>query len=417
MEFVRLEEKEYRKFYNHFPQASFMQSFELGELKKEFGQVVHLVGIKDKGKLIAASLVLEQNTRFKKKRFYAPRGLMVDYHHFEVLEFFVTELKKYIKEHNGFMLTIDPNVIYRTRSSDGEIISTEKDDLAIQNLLELGFTHHGFNLYLDALQARWAYRLKLDEPYEVKKSKFSKSTRKNIDATFKKGLQVRTGTIEDLEVMTEIFDITAKRRDFFSQSFSYYQKMYQHMKDLMTIYIAYLDPDVYYEHTRSLVAEEEKKNREIEKKMEKDHVGSKLLNQKETSDQLLAKYRKELEKAEQFRKDNPNGKAIGCLLSVRSGNEYLTLSSGALEEYHSFTPKYAMYEKHIMDAYQEGFEYCNFYGITGDFRPGNRYYGIYEFKKGFAGNVIEYIGEFELGITKFYSIYRRLRSLKDKIRK
>lgn len=416
MEFVVLNEKEYREFYNQFPEASFMQSLELGNLKKEYGNTVHLVGVKKGNKILAATLLLESKTIFSKSQFYAPRGLLVDYHDFELLKFFTEELKCYIRKFHGFLLTIDPNVIYRTRTSDGEIMG-DGDDKSIDNLKRLGYKHHGFNIYLDSKQARWAYRLRLDESYEIKKSKFSKSTRKNIDATYKKGLQVRVGTIDDLSVMTEIFDVTAKRKDFFSRSLDYYKKMYHHMHDLMTIYIAYLNPDVYLEHTKSLLEDATRKNQELEEKLKVDQVGSRLKNQKETSDQLVEKYKKELEKAKKFKEENPNGKDIGCLLSLRSGREYLTLSSGVLVDYKSFTPKYQMYEKHIEDAYKEGFEYCNFYGITGDFNPNNKYYGIYEFKKGFGGNVIELIGEFDLEVGSFNKIYQFLRKIKGLLRR
>ena len=76
-----------------------------------------------------------------------------------------------------------------------------------------------------------------------------------------------------------------------------------------------------------------------------------------------------------------------------------------------------MYENHIMDAYSMGFKYCNFYGITGDFDPKGKYYGIYEFKKGFNGNVIEYIGEFDLKVTNFYNIYKILKRIKKFFRR
>ena len=411
MEFVVLNEEEYRKFYDSNSQSSFMQSVELGHLKKEYGDIVHLVGIKKNKKVVAASLLLESKTILNKSMFYAPRGLIVDYHDFDLLSFFVTELKKYIKNHHGFTLTIDPNVIYRKRSSDGDILGNG-DDLSVNNLKKLGFKHFGFNTYLETRQARWAYLLELDEDYETKKSKFSKSTRKNIESTYKKGLQVRVGHIDDLNVMTEIFEITAKRKDFFYRSLDYYKKMYKNMKDLMTIYIAYLNPDVYLEHTKKLLEDEKVKNKEITLKFDKDNVGNKLRNQKKTSDALIEKYEKELKRAEKFKEENPKGKDIGCLLSIRSGNEYLTLSSGVLVDYKDFTPKYQMYEKHIEDAYKEGFKYCNLYGITGDFDPKNKYYGVYEFKKGFGGNVIEYIGEFELEVSSFNKVYKLLRKIK-----
>ena len=413
MKFCILTEDEFRNFSKSCPYESFMQTVELAHLKEELGSKIHYVGVKVDDNIIASSLMLEDTTILGKKMFYAPRGLLVDYHNKELLTFFTNNLKKYIKKQGGFILTIDPNVIYRVRTSDGEIDKNNpSDNESIQNLKDLGYKHYGFNIYLDSRQARWCYRFTLDQDYESKKVKFSKSTRKNIDFCIKKGLMVREGTIDDLKVMAEIFEVTSKRRDFFSRSLDYYQKMYKHMKDLMTIYIAYLDPNIYYSHTLSLLEEAKKNYQIVLDKMEKDMVGSRLLSQKENALKQIEKYEKELEKATKFKEENPNGKDIGCLLSLRSGNEYLTLSSGVLAEYKQFTPKYLMYEHHIKEAYKEGFEYCNFYGITGDFNPNGKYYGIYEFKKGFGGNVIEYIGQFDLKASNFYYIYKGLKRIK-----
>ncbi len=418
MEFCVLTADEYREFLKGNPQTSFMQSVELSELKKENGSKIHFVGVKENGVLVAGSMILEDKSILNQKQFYAPRGLIVDYHNKELLGFFTKELKKYIKKHGGFILTIDPNVLYRIRTSEGEIMENDHpNDEAVNNLLDLGYKHYGFNIYLDALQVRWCCRFELDEDYEAKKAKFSKQTRKNINSCIKKGLLVKEGTIDDLEVMAEIFETTSKRRNFFYRSLSYYQKMYKHMKDLMTIYVAYLDPDIYYEHTESLLINAKKNYESVLQKIEKLTAGERLLNQKEEAERQVAKYEKELEKALQFKKENPDGKAIGCLLSLRSGNEYLTLSSGVLMEYRQFTPKYLMYEHHIKEAYKEGFKYCNFYGITGDFNPENEYYGIYEFKKGFKPNVTEYIGQFELKISPFYDVYKLLKSVKGCIQK
>ena len=413
MEFKVLNEDEFRSFIKNNPYSSFMQTPELAHLKEEFGSVVHYVGIIENNEIIAASLLLEDKTIFNKKMFYAPRGLIVDYNNYPLLSFFTSEVKKYIKKNKGFMLTIDPNVIYRKRSSDGDIIPENKaNDEAINNLKKLGYTHHGFNLYLDTKQARWCYLLELNEDYEEKKKKFSKSTRKNIESCIKKGLSVREGNIDDLKTMQEIFEITSKRKDFFSRSLDYYQKMYKNMSNLMTIYIAYLNPDIYFKHTYELLNNAKSNLTLVEEKMKNNMVGAKLTKDKELALKQVEKYEKEMEKASNFKKDYPNGKDIGCLLSLRSGNEYLTLSSGILADYKEFTPKYLMYEHHIKEAYKEGFKYCNFYGITGDFNPKGRYYGIYEFKKGFNGNVIEYIGEFDLKVSLFYNVYRTLKRIK-----
>ncbi len=419
MKFTTLTEEEFRKFIKDYPQSSFMQTIELANLKRELGDIPHIVGVKKKNKVVAATIILEEKSIFGYKTFYAPRGYLVDYDDFELLKFFSDELIKYVQERKGFRITIDPNVIYRIRSSEGEILDDDKDrnDTIMDNLKKLGYKYFGFNLYVETYQVRWEYRLKLDEPYEEKKAKFSKSTRKNIDACYKKGLKVRKGNIKDLDSMAEIFESTGERKDFHTRSLDYYKKMYHHMKDLMTIYIAYLDPDTYLEDTKSLLDNELENNKKIEEKMKTSIVGSKLTNQKETSDKLIEKYREELEKAKKFKEENPNGKDIGALLSLKSGNEYLTLNSGMLSEYKSFTPKYAMYNEHIKDAYEMGFEWVDFYGITGCFDKNDKYYGMYEFKKGFNGNVVELVGQFEIKTGFMYNIYNIGKKIRHLIKK
>ena len=57
-------------------------------------------------------------------------------------------------------------------------------------------------------------------------------------------------------------------------------------------------------------------------------------------------------------------------------------------------------------AIENGYDRYNFYGITGDFNPKNPLYGLYLFKRGYGGKVVELIGEFDLVISKFwYFVY------------
>ena len=413
MEFRVLTQQEYRDFTATHPQTSFNQTVEMANMKREQGSVIHLVGVLDGGQVLAAAMLMEDPAYLGRKRFYSPRGLLVDYHNKTVLAFFVKELKAYIKKRGGMMLVIDPNVIYRTRTPEGDIIEgAPADDETVNNLKELGFSHHGFNVYLDAIQVRWCCRLPMDEDYEAKKAKFSKQTRKNINTCIKKGLMVREGKMEDLSVMADIFDDTARRRDFLVRGLDYYQLMYRHMSDLMTIYIAYLDPDVYLRHTAQLLSEAEETLRKTEEKMANQQTGEKVERMRQEAITQIEKYRCEMRRAEEFAQKYPSGKDVGCLLSLKSGEEYLTFLSGTLPEYRSFNPKYLLYEHHIKEAYKEGFKFCNFYGITGDFSPENKYFGVYEFKRGFKPNVAEYVGQFELGIGPLYKLIQSLKKLR-----
>lgn len=419
MRLINLSEEKFREFYETYNDLSFMQTVEIGHLKEHYKNKVYYVGMVYNDKVLAATLLLETTTIFGKKSFYAPRGLLIDYDNSELINKFTNELKRFIKSKNGFRLIIDPNIIYRVRNNDGSIASEDKPyDKAIRNLTNAGFKHFGFNNFLETIQVRYGCTLLLDEEYQTTYQKFSKSTKKNIESAHDKGLKVRLGTNDDLEIMEELFQDTAKRKDFQVNDLEYYKNMYMYAKDLMNIYFAYLDPHDYYTNTKNKLESLLKEQEIINNKIKTEKSGKKLLNELEINKKRVIKEQEELAKAETFKKEYPNGKDIACLLSIKSGNEYLTLSSGSLEEYHRFTPKYLMYEQHIKDAYKLGFKKCNFYGISGNFsKDNNPLYGVFEFKRGFNTNVIEYIGQFTLPVTKFNTFYNLLIKIKQLIKK
>lgn len=418
MKFVTITEKEFTEFAKIHPQASYFQTVEIANLRSTYGSKIHYLGVKEKNKIIAASMFSETNTLFGKKTFYAPRGFLLDYHNKELLEFFTKELTTYAKKKNCMMIKIDPNVIYQVRDIDGKIKENETaDDETINNLKDIGYRHYGFNTDIEFTQSRWNFRVALDVPYEELKQQFSKSTRKNIEATYKKGIQVRVGTKDDLESMEEILIKTAERKNFQYKTLDYYTRMYEKMGDLMRIYIAYVDPKQYISCSKELLKEAEEKYQEVQDKMKKDMIGEKLKKQEENSLKQIEKCKKDLEEAEAFAKENPKGKDIGVLISLKSGQEYLTLYSGYLVEYRKFTPKYAMYNEHILDAYRFKFPYVNFYGISGIFDPNDKNYGMYEFKRGFGGEVIEMIGEFTYPTSNLYYVYMALRKTKIGLKK
>lgn len=414
MKLIELSEKEFTNFASKHKYANFMQTVEMYNFKKESNPNNYLLGLTDGDKIIAATSIYGTKGFMGKYNFYAPRGFLIDYNDKNLLTTFTELIKDWVKSKNGFRIVIDPAVIYRFRDSHGVIKEDDKpNDEAINNLLNLGYRHAGFNNYLETTQVRWCFLSKLEGSHEDKKKEYSKSTRKNIETAYNKGLRIREGNEDDLDSMEYIFDETSKRKNFNVSSISYWKKYMKALGKLATLYIAYIDPDIYLNSTKELLENEKKLNKEILYKLDKYNVGPKLLKQKETSDNHIKKYEDELKVAETFKKDNPNGKTIAGLIAIRSGNEFLTLSSGSLSEYFSFYPKYLMYDQVVKDAYEEGLKYVNFYGIMGNFeKKNNPYYGIYEIKKGFSGEVTEYIGEFSLGVTSLNNLYDLLSGIK-----
>ena len=93
---------------------------------------------------------------------------------------------------------------------------------------------------------------------------------------------------------------------------------------------------------------------------------------------------------------------------IEYGKETIYAFSGMLNEFKFLQAQYLIQWEIIKKSISRGCNVYNFYGITGDLRPENPQYGVYEFKKGFGGNVIEYLGDFDLVISPIKYLLRQV---------
>ena len=158
MEFVELSEKEFLNYSKKSPYTSFYQMPEWAKVKKTNGWNSYFVGLKDKNKIVAATLLLSKKIKMFKTMFYAPRGFLLDYNNLDLLKEFTEKIKEFIKSKDALFLKINPYVDYQERTVDGDIVeNTEKKEL-FQTLESLGFKHNGFYIEQDKktdLEPRW----------------------------------------------------------------------------------------------------------------------------------------------------------------------------------------------------------------------------------------------------------------------
>lgn len=416
MTFRELTEQEFDIYSKNCPQRSYVQSVEMARLKKQQGNNPYFVGVLEKDQIIAATMMFSIKTHFNKYIFYAPRGLLVNYHNLEVLKFFTKEIKKYIKIRHGIKLIIDPKEIYKVMDSDGKLIS-KTNNLAINNLRTCGYRHFGFNKNFETIQVRHEAILEISGTYEEMLSTFTKTTRKHILDLSDNAIKVRKGTKEDLKIMEQLFTYTAENKNFEHKNLDYYEKMYDVMPNIMNIYISYVD--FKYEKellTKQLNDAKEEKNK-IEIEMQKINVGAKMLKKLELANNKIVKISKQIEDNKDNLSKYGQSINIGALLSIESGDEYISLTSGMLSDFKNYNPKYAMYNEHIKDAINKDKKIVNFYGISGNLDSKNELYKIYELKKGFNPKILELIGQFDLPTHFLYYIYDLITRVKRIIKK
>ena len=426
MKLETLTEEEYNEYLSNHEQAAFLNTVNWGKLKTSNGWKYELLGFKKDNKVIAAMMLLSKNTPIKKKMFYAPRGFVLDYHNTEILTEFTKAAKEYVKKNNGIFIKIDPYVMYKQRDIDGNVVEGGIDNSSVRNdLIKLGFKEQFSKPGQQSLQAKWLYWIPLKgKTIDDILMGMNREKRRIIKNNRTNGIVVREGTYDELVEFKKIMDHTSERREFINRSLEYYQNMYTSFGNgkILKLYF-----------TELMIEDKLKEFKEELPKMEKDYYdleeghknGTRTITEKklEEKHQDLIKFQEKVKHYEELYEKYGAKLTLGGLLCFMYGKEVLAFAGGSYEEFMEFQSSYSMYFEMIEYAINNGYDYYNFYGISSNLSPKDPLYGIYLFKKGFGGEVVELLGEYDLPVSKFYyTIYKvsygvvhKLKKLKTKI--
>lgn len=425
MKLVELNKKEFEEFTKTSEENNVYQTRSWGIFEKSNGWHTYYVGLDDKGRIKAASLILSKEVPLIKKRiFYCPRGYIINYKDIELLKIFNKEITIFAQGKNAIYIKIDPYVMYKQRDINGQVIENGIDNSkVVENLKQLGYNHFGFNTGLETEKPRWMYMLKLENKNleDIMKEMDSK-TRQIIRKNERKGIHVRDLLKDELPLFKEIMRQSNARRHLEDKPLSYYENMWNALnsEDILKVKIAYIDFDEYLENT---IKERDKYERELADRTDKKTSNSLKVNeekyeQKQNDDKNeIDRLNKEIEEIKKYQYEYGHRVNLGAILLLTYGNEVLALFDGTIEKFRNFKSSYTLHHEGIKYALEHGYKRYNFNTITGNFSQDNPLYGIYQFKRGFGGEVVELVGEFELIIDKFgYSLYKNVYPFYEKFK-
>lgn len=94
-------------------------------------------------------------------------------------------------------------------------------------------------------------------------------------------------------------------------------------------------------------------------------------------------------------------KPIAGTLAIHYGNKVWYLYGASANENRRQMPNYQLQWAMIRWALETNCDIYDFRGVSGDLTPENPLYGLYLFKKGFGGDLVEFCGEFEMVYSRF----------------
>lgn len=421
MKLVQLDERVFDEFSKEHVLGTFYQTSSYAKVMAEQGmQYLYLGMISDSNKIKAATLVLIQEKKSifgKIRNAYCPRGFLIDYDDLELLKLWSSELKKYLKKQKIVYLRVDPPIENVKRLDTGEIDYNGFNNYhVIENLNASGFKHLGFNKGFETLKPRWNVILRVKGSSKDVFEGFGKDIKSKIRKSQNMGVNVIKGTSEDLQ---KFYSYVAKKH---TRNLKYYQDFYKIFKqnDMCELYFAHLDSQKFLERSREQYDEELIRNNALLEQMQNNKQGSleSIINKKMVSDAAISQYKENIVTATKILGLYPEGITLSTSFIIKYKNEIFFLIDGFNKKSEIVTSTNLLrYEimKHYID---KGYNIINMNGITGNFNPKNKYYGLYKSKIGYGGDVVEYIGEFDLVIKGFiYNIYRYIKPLQSYLKK
>lgn len=423
MKLVELEKEKYESFVkNNKYKSHFLQSYSWGELCKEKrGLTPYYLGLVEKDKVLAATLLLKKNLPLGLCYLYSPRGYVLDFNDFKLLDIFTEELVKFAKTQKAIYLKIDPDIIWKKENYLGEVTLEEaKDQKIFKELKRLGYKHLGFTKNFETMQPRYTFRIDLNQDLETIESHFSKTTKQRIQKSLKLQTEVEIGTEKDLPTFYHLMMLTESRKDFVSYKIDYYKTLYKlfNESDKATLFLG----KVNLEKTLKVLNDELKEVVEKINELPKENLSKSNKNKLKELERQKDKTKEEIEKYQKNKKEYGNIITLSAHMILEYGDKAWVLYAGNHNILTETYVNYNTYYEHLKFCKERGLKIYDQFGTIGDLSKDNPRLGLHEFKKKFGGDYIEFMGEFDYVIkpiyyflfTKLVPIYRNIVKKKNK---
>lgn len=407
MKFKEIDKTEFDTFVLKYNNTTPYQTSFFAETVNEY--TPYYLGLYD-NELVAATLVLVK-TIGKFKYGYIPRGFIMDYNNYNILEEFTKGIKKFLGNIKVVAIKMSPMII-RGRYDNNYTLLNKGDNYynIYDNLKKLGYRHLGYNNFFEALSPRFNAIIELDGNYFNSFIKMKKQFKTKVRSAERNGVRIYHGDSEDLDTLYE--QVKGKT----NKDFNYYKNLYDNFNSLglVDVYYAKLDSDIYTKNIQEEYLKLEKLSNSINNEVLK-HSNNRLLDKKIAIDKDLNTYKKKLSFSVDFMNEYPKGIIIATLLVVKTGNKVTILADSFDRKFKSLNAKHLLIWKLIEKYSNEGYKYFDLGGITNKVDKSNKYYGLNNYKLGFGSNIYEYIGDLELVTNKpLYLMYINSGSLRKK---
>ncbi len=324
------------------PCSHVLQSWQWGEFKRKTGRWAPLrLAFERSGQIVAMASLLTRKMG-PLKVMYVSKGPALDYADIELTEQVLAELEHRAKAFGVLWLKIDPDVIAATGMPSSSDFQPHETGRAIEEMLR----KRGWRFSDSQVQFRNTLNIDLERSEDGILAAMSGNTRRKIRVATKKGVLVRSATIDDLPLLYRLYQITGERDRFLIRPFDYYRRAWE-------------------QFMRAGLAQA-----------------------------FIAEY---------------NGVAIAHVILFHFGRKCWYFYGASADEERERMPNYALQWAAIKWAKAQGYAIYDMWGAPDNFDESDSLWGVYQFKRGFRGQLTRHIGAWDFAAhPTLYYVYAKM---------
>lgn len=369
----------------HYSKLWFWGEFEAEHHNKtEYWRFVEL------GKTVATAVMLKKRTLFGMV-WYIPNGPSLDYFDEALLKQVLEVIKREAIQAGVLYVRIDTNIPRRPHQQKGEILEDGFNNEFITNRFQnVGFLHTGYNYgYSGYLFPRYTYMLDLTPDFKEIIEKVTPNVRNLYRKNLRRGVEVRDGQRNELEYLVKYGRELSDKLEFKPKPLKYFQHLFDLAREHAVYRVATADLGIAI------------KTIEVERETLLASIIGVEGNPKKAG--FVKEVRRQIDDLDKEEMDlrqlieiNGNTIVLGAALYLLAHDTAYNVYTYTNKDFPSFHAAISIHMETINEMKNKGIKYYDFVGVSGSTDPKDPYYGLYDFKRKFGGEYIEYLGEFYL---------------------
>jgi peptidoglycan pentaglycine glycine transferase (the first glycine) len=335
---------EWNKIIQTFANAHVLQTWQWAQVKAPLGwQPLPQLWRSPDGKIQAAALILQRSAAFPGlpcglSVMYIPRGPLLDWSDTPLVQRVLDDLRVFARQRRVIFLKIDPDVCVSTgQPATGDLLAGPG------NALITSLQSRGWLFSKDQVQFRNTVWVNLEASEEMILARMRQKTRYNIHLAERKGVTIRTGTLNDLPMLYSMYAETSVRDGFVIRDQAYYLNGWQSF--------------IQNRMAESLIAEVE-------------------------------------------------GAAVAGVIVFRLGAKAWYLYGMSRSQHREKMPNYLLQWEAMRRSKTSGCQIYDLWGAPDDFVESDPMWGVYKFKEGLGGYVVRTSGAWDYPARpRLYRLY------------